>query len=244
MEKILIASDLDSTLIHSKRSKNYDDYDICVWKRYTTNEQVSFISCENYKKLVKIMNAPNIDFLPITTRSAESYRNIIIFENQDALVANGGILLSKNSKSYFLKDIITLDASIALNYISKYLLENSVDFEYVDNCFIMIRANYNDLILENVISSKFQDIKIVKERTKTYYIPKTLTKGNALRKYVNNKNYKKIIACGDSEFDASMAEIADILYCRGSAIKGDNVINSEREDFTTKLLDTLLQYIE
>lgn len=90
MKKILLACDLDNTLIHSHRHKN--DGDICI--EILNDKQQSFITPHTRELIAKLPD--NITLLPVTTRSIEQYMRIQ-WENSPeyALVTNGTVSSKK-----------------------------------------------------------------------------------------------------------------------------------------------------
>ena len=91
MKKILLACDLDNTLIHSYRHKK--DNDICI--ETINDKQQGFISPHTYEFIKNIPE--NITLIPVTTRSIEQYMRIQWKKAPEyALVANGTILLKNN----------------------------------------------------------------------------------------------------------------------------------------------------
>ena len=95
MKKILFASDLDNTLIHSYKQKS--DSDICV-ELYQEREQ-SFMSQNAVSLFRQMIQQKNICFLPVTTRTTAQYQRIFFpdgYRPKFAFTANGHILLHKH----------------------------------------------------------------------------------------------------------------------------------------------------
>ena len=70
MRKILLASDLDNTLIHSYKHRR--DNDICI--ELLKGEEQGFMSRRVYDCLSALPD--NIELVPLTTRSVEQFERI------------------------------------------------------------------------------------------------------------------------------------------------------------------------
>ena len=81
--------------------------------------------------------------------------------------------------------------------------------------------------------------------TKVYVVPKKLSKGMAIRRFRQWVGADMIIAAGDSEFDISMLEEADIAFAAEALIEKfpdrKNFIFEEKDIIFS---DTILRYLK
>lgn len=134
MKKILVACDLDNTLIHSYKYRREDD--ICV-EIFKGREQ-GFICKDAVKKLVLLND--KVEFIPITTRSIEQYQRIQwekMVVPEYALTTNGAILL-KNG----VKDDVWLQESTRI--VRKYQGELNRVLEFLEKEEEYIRCKFVD----------------------------------------------------------------------------------------------------
>ncbi len=211
---ILFASDLDNTLIFSY--KKAIENSICV--EVKDDKELSFMTYKAYNTLQDIIN--KFVFVPITTRSIEQYKRIKLLKNnypKYALVCNGGVLLVNNEvDSKWHKETLDL-ISISISELNKgiKLLDNDKNIylkpRCVDDVFVFAKtSNIEETtnILNNNLDLNKVTIKNILD--KIYILPKNLTKGNALDRLKNLLEIDYTICSGDSDFDISMLQKADI----------------------------------
>lgn len=228
---ILLALDLDNTLIHSY--KKAEGSHICVeegnihgvWKKlsYMTPEAV-----EGLKSL-----SSGIFPIPITTRSVEQFRRISVFgENPPmAVTSNGGTLLINGipDKQWRAESEQLINAAISELEHGKDILETdknrSFEVRFVDESFIFTKSDDPEKTV-SLLSSQLdrQAVDILTNGSKVYILPKGLNKGNALCRLKKRLSPETTIAAGDSEFDIPMLLSADI------ALVPDNGLNAALGD--------------
>lgn len=237
MKKILLACDLDNTLIHSYRHKK--DNDICI--EMINDKQQGFISPHTYELIKNIPE--NITLIPVTTRSIEQYMRIQWEKAPEyALVANGTILLKNNIPSEY-EDIS--------GYISEIkALERKInpdDFKkvkFVDNMYLFAYRDESKGIKK--IAEKYSALTSLETQysgRKIYFFPPPANKGRAVKKFAEKFGYDFIISAGDSSIDFSMLEISNIAIVpdKGTAekIKNKNIkICPENKIFSEFILET------
>lgn len=244
----LFACDLDNTLIHSYKKASPDD--VCV--EVKDGKKLSFMTPYAYNKLRKINSNKDIEFVPVTTRSVEQYLRIDFFDGKPshmALAANGGILLidgvpdlqwveeSKALISDSIKEFKT-----GMRYLEN---DNNIFFEIriVDELFVFTKSH--DPLKTKECLEKILDPDIVSPFVigdKVYIFPDILSKGNAVSRLRKRFVFDKIICAGDSEFDVSMLDIADIAYCPDALcddVKNQNITGFDitEKRFADSLLD-------
>ena len=94
---VLFTSDLDRTLIFSKRRMLANTCYISI--EQLDDQTISYMSKTTYERLVQLHSV--LDFVPVTTRSLQQYTRLSLFHYdltpKIAIVANGGVIL-RNGK--------------------------------------------------------------------------------------------------------------------------------------------------
>lgn len=216
---ILFASDLDNTLIHSY--KKAAESDICV--EYKEEKALSYMTPDALEMLRELNSRNDIIFAPLTTRSTEQYERINFFGEQFpelALAANGGILYENGriNDSWFKesRDIISdcyTEFEKGIDYFSddEYVY---FDIRIVDELFVFTKSSApftTKAVLDSVLDlSKVGAYNI---GDKVYIFPNSLTKGAAVERLRKKYDFEKVICAGDSDFDVSMLNKADLALC-------------------------------
>ena len=221
MQKILLATDLDNTLIHSYKHKTSTD--ICV--EYIDNKEQSFMTNYTYKRLSLL--SKTVDIIPITSRTIAQYNRIKFPDNciNKAITTNGVFLLENEQVTLILTDE-------NIQYDNLCYLKNMIEKEskakvvnLADNMYLYVSC---ETILDaQYIANKYYYKTIINpiiSGRKIYFIPEYYSKGKALQKLM--KNYDLTIAAGDSELDVSMLNTANI------AIIPKNLINKVNNSHT------------
>lgn len=228
--KILLACDLDNTLIHSYKHRCADD--ICV-ELYEGREQ-SFISPRALELLKKI--SAQIFFVPVTTRSIAQYRRIFWageFFPRCAVVANGAYFLDGNRQKNLLREFIEPYEEKLHAQHEKFLKNPAFDIcRIVDESFLFLKCR-DDLDADKI----FFDTDLIVQHTgkKIYLFPPKLNKGEALKRLIKKFSPDKVFAAGDSAIDLPMLELADVAFAAEN-LRGKNFITfSAAEDFLEKI---------
>ena len=248
---ILFASDLDNTLIYSYKKKPKNS--ICVeWKE---GKELSFMSRRAYDLLAEA--AGKVCFVPITTRSIEQYQRIS-FGNETkitwALAANGGLLLKNGEmdarwrQETFHRMEDSRESLLQALALLKHDTNIIFDIRLVDGIFVYTKSVQPEKTLA-VLRKKLDGRQVFLDANgeKIYVFPKCLTKGFALERLKQKLLPKKVIAAGDSGFDLSMAEIADVFYgpqalFLESAESHVCLYQGEKTGFADFLLEDLLNH--
>jgi len=219
MKKILFASDLDNTLIHSHKYRN--NFDVCV-ELYQEREQ-SFMSQEAVTLFRQMIRQENICFLPVTTRTIAQYQRISFPEAyvpEFALTTNGHILLKHG-----IPEAEWLSASRKKN--TQYLPElrkletlclTDTRFRHVslaDDMFVACACETPETA--DICLTDYQKLTFLlgfRTGRKLYFFPPDSDKGTALQKFRENYPADIVIAAGDSEMDFPMLKHADIALFR------------------------------
>lgn len=218
-KKLIYASDLDRTLIFSERFiKEYPSDTPYSPVEYKGIEVVSYMDDKVKAELIELAKRPEVEFIPITSRSTEEYNRINLgFKPEYVVSASGGVILhngeidleyAKYVKKY-------MDYNEALNILADVEdCLDSVDYsvKMIDNTYLFYKTNdpkrYDDEVLQLMV--KYPDWTFTRQNNKCYAIPSHISKQVALRWLWHELGQPKIVASGDSELDLPMLSLADI----------------------------------
>lgn len=211
---IIFNVDMDNTIIYSYK------HDIGMEKRCAEiyqGREISFMTHKTEKMLKEI--AKEILVVPTTTRTKEQYERIRLGldEIPYALVCNGGILLKNGAEdeAWYQESLNMIQESNEELEKAERLLEADEDvcFEIrnIRGLFIFTKSNRPEESVKK-LSDKLNAslVDVFNNGVKVYVVPKKLTKGNAVSRLKALLNAEKVIAAGDSEFDISMLQCADM----------------------------------
>lgn len=211
MKDIAFVSDLDSTLIFSKRQKI--DSDVCI--EYLDGNEQSFMTKNSIEKLSKAMKIA--EFIPLTSRSFNQYNRIQFNDNTPkyALIANGAILLvDKKIDEAWLKESKKLMEP--WNKEMEEIYKEIKSMSGVKICYMINDlfpyVSFYDETLANKCKEHFNDkvtLDIGVSGRKVYFTPPTVSKGEAVNRLRKAFGIKSIISAGDSDLDISMLEKSD-----------------------------------
>lgn len=234
------ASDLDRTLIYSTRSGLGEHPDNCQLVEMYNGKPLSYISTQTKENLQKIMK--EMLFIPVTTRTAEQYNRISLFNENEpkyAVVSNGGIILEdgkpiKEWSEYIernSKHSLPLEEMVAL--IKQFPIYEEVEkLRFADNLFFYLifekekAANINTTpILEWGNRNGWQ---VSLQGKKLYFIPNAIDKWEAVHYLQKRLSIRKVISAGDSLLDKNLIEKASygIAPAHGEILKHHPFIRS------------------
>ena len=221
MKKILLACDLDNTLIHSYKQKQ--DEDVCI--EWIQGREQGFISRNAFNQIECIEEKS--EFVPVTTRSIEQYLRIKWGKKvkpQYAITTNGAVLLDGEAPDVSWKNESESMLSGYKEELADILnrLENGDDYircRMVDSMYVFAYRK-EGVDTDNKVKSYADrtSLKVVSSGKKIYFFPPEFNKGNALIRLAKRLEADIIIAAGDSEIDIPMLELADIAYCKNGII--------------------------
>lgn len=211
---IILNVDLDNTLIYSYK---HDIGNNCRNVELYEGREVSFITEKTYSLLQKVRE--KLLLVPTSTRTIEQYNriNLGIGNFQYALVCNGGILLrdGERDEEWYRKSQELITTSKEELEKAKNLLEKNerryFDLRYIEELFIFTKCKNPESVVEylkQALNTKLVDI--FSNGEKVYVVPCKLNKGTAVRRFREMLEPEYVIAAGDSEFDRSMVEVADM----------------------------------
>lgn len=241
--------DLDNTLIYSYKHDIGDDKR-CV--ELYQGREISFMTDRTWQLLKELKK--RLMVVPTTTRTAEQYRRIKLGlgDFPYALVCNGGILLTDGAsdEKWHQESLSLISASMGELTRAERLLEKDSN-----RCFEV--RNINELFLFTKSSCPEESVKRLEEELdsslvdvfrngiKVYVVPKQLNKGRAVSRLRKRLEPEMVVAAGDSEFDRSMLECADIaLAPQGLKLSGAAWQKVKRINENMLFSEGLLEEIE
>lgn len=212
---IVFNVDLDNTLIYSYK------HDIGDNKRNVEiyqGREISFITEHTYELIKAVRAIDDVLMVPTTTRTVSQYERIDLGTGlfKYALCCNGGILLEDgvSNEQWYQDSLAIIKESIPELKRALDILEidnrRTFDLRFIDELFVFTKCNQPEMVVEDlkeVLDLNYVDV--FNNGIKVYVVPKTLSKGMAVKRFKEYIGADKIIAAGDSEFDISMLEVAD-----------------------------------
>lgn len=219
----VFASDLDQTLIFSKKWCEFARARDLKVVEYLNGKEQSYISKEALSLLEKIHR--EFLFIPSTTRTLNQY-NRITFPNIKAkysIVSNGAVILNEGKIDEVWKESIE---KLKLNYpsideVKSKLkgIENQkgfIELKTVEDGFLyMINEEAvfsRELIFEYERELKKDGWIISDQGRKVYFLPECIQKGKALNYLKENINVKYLVSAGDSNLDLSLKKESDLFF--------------------------------
>lgn len=221
---MIIASDLDRTLIYSNRAidefgRPLDSNLIPIESR--EGKSVSFMTEASYKALAAISSEHL--FVPITTRTADQYKRIFIFQQEltphYAITSNGARILHDGEEMPEWSAILTdkmKHETAAIGEIIAFLQKEEVLFDNMrkqieDLFFYFILKSPLAMSDKHALSSLLAPYGwiVSLQGRKLYFIPKTINKGDALQFVCSYSGAKVVAGSGDSILDLDF-----LKYCR------------------------------
>lgn len=232
---IVFHTDLDNTLIYSYK------HDIGENKRCVEiyqGREISFVTQETYRLLHKLSECrEQVLIVPTTTRTAEQYARIDMGVGgfRYALVCNGGVLLTSGTDDHIADTIADNNAIVREDEKwyrdSLEMIQDSVgelrralslldadprrtfELRFVRDLFVYTKCGEPEAVvndLKKVLNAEMVDI--FNNGVKVYVVPKALNKGKAVARFRKYVGADYVIAAGDSVFDVSMLEAADLGF--------------------------------
>lgn len=210
----VINLDLDNTLIYSckhdigERKMNVEIYQ---------GREISFMTEKSHELLKEIKSRCLV--VPTTTRTREQYERIDLRAGDFpyALVCNGGVLLvngQKDSAWYEESRRLISDCMEELSRGAELLRSEptrKLEVRFIEELFLFTKCGEPKKAaarLKKCLDSRKVDVFCNGE--KLYVVPGKLNKGAAAERFCRYVGADEVIAAGDSEFDVSMTESADI----------------------------------
>lgn len=262
---LLFTSDLDRTLIYSKRMmENFPPVTVPVVAERLDGEAMSMMT-EATTKLLYQVHEKTL-FVPVTTRAQHQYERIHLIKDlcpTFAITSNGGTILEKGRPSEQWAKVLRKrieDSSIPnADMLRRFDAMKSDTWLqrtfYVDELFYVYYVDL-EIIRQVEVQAMIQEFDalgwhVLLQGRKLYFLPKVLTKEAAIAYMKEHCTYDVHVAAGDSIMDYGMLAMADIGY---TPFHGDlkdkqpetlrNTIYSAHcgEAFTKNLLEEVLRH--
>lgn len=245
MRMIVFNVDMDNTLIYSYK------HDIGMNKRCAEiyqGREISFMT-EQTQSLLKEV-AQKVLVVPTTTRTVEQYNRIDLGlgEMPYVLACNGGVLLinGEEDPEWYAESLeLVRDCNSELEK-GEQILETdenrSFEVRNIKGLFLFTKSEEPEqsvALLKQKLDASLVDI--FSNGVKVYVVPKQLSKGNAVLRLKDKLGAEKIMAAGDSEFDISMLQCADIAVAPESLEVENNYIKKINDDLLFS--EEMLRYI-
>lgn len=247
----ILCTDLDNTIIYSyKHDIGNEKMNVELYKE----REISFISNHTFELLKKVKE----EFLviPTSTRTIEQYEriNLKIGTFKYALVCNGSVLLvdGKKDKDWYEESLrlakpSNLEVKKALEYLENDK-RRTFELRYIEDLFVFTKCYKSETVVNELRKHLDKNlVSVFNNKEKVYVLPTLLSKGKAIERLRKYLKAEFIIAAGDSEFDISMVEAADVgLVPYGFKsefnIKSDIHEMGKEGLFSEELLRKCLQY--
>ncbi|MGY0374103.1 HAD family hydrolase [Clostridium sp. JNZ J1-5] len=224
---MIFASDLDRTLIYTRKLIDDQDKDILLVERYNDKE-LSFMRKKAIESLKNIKNKAL--FIPVTTRTIDQYKRIFIMQNEIkplyAVVSNGGNILINGEVDTTWQNIIKSAIDKVTNHeiVKQKFLEYFVDKSWIkkmilrDNLFYSVHFEDKSLLkLEHLEEFKKwaeeNGWRISLQSTKLYIVPQPVNKWDAVLYIKNREKKSRVVSAGDSYLDYPILINADHAIC-------------------------------
>ncbi|QDX92686.1 hypothetical protein EEL30_10420 [Brevibacillus laterosporus] len=223
---MLYASDLDQTLIYSRRSFGAFD---------ENSEKIRLVEMRGEKEISFMVQratdvlkeiAAQMMFVPVTTRTREQYRRIHLFYKEIrptyAVTSNGGHILYNGQLDMAWNHSVTQkieDSSLPLHELIKAFAEiKSSEWlhnEYIaDKLFYYCTVNRTTMPMEEILvfgdwaNQKGWNLSI--QGRKVYIVPHAVNKRDAVRAIQEREGLTTLISSGDSLLDFPLLDASDI----------------------------------
>lgn len=211
----IFCTDLDNTLIYSYKRELPQPRRCVEWYE---GREVSFMTEQSLLLLRSL--SEKIPVIPVSTRSAAQYERVNPgIETPYALVCNGGILLvdGKRDEEWYQESLALIkDCKEELDRARTCLdkdIYRSFEVRLIEELFLFTKSHEPQktiAMLEAVVD--LSKVDVFENGVKVYVVPKTLSKGQAIKRLKPYLLADRIIAAGDSRFDISMLAVADAGY--------------------------------
>ena len=261
---LLFTSDLDRTLIYSKRMMdNFPPATTPVVAERLDGEAMSMMTEATTKLLLQVHEQTL--FVPVTTRAVHQYERIHLIKDlcpTFAITSNGGTILEKGRPSKEWAKVLRKrieDSSIPeADMLRRFDAMKSDTWLqrtfYVDDLFYVYYVDL-EIIRQEEVQAIIQEFAalgwyVLLQGRKLYFLPKVLTKEAAIAYMKEHCTYDVHVAAGDSIMDYGMLATANIGYTpdhgdlkdKQSKVLGNTIYSAySGEDFTKNLLEEVLR---
>ncbi|WP_145415234.1 HAD family hydrolase [Paenibacillus xylanexedens] len=221
---MIYASDLDQTLVYSRRSMGVaEDAPGLVPAEWIRGELSAFMSAETLNQLMTLPK--DILFIPVTTRTVAQYQRIQIFQQEVipsyAITSNGGNILMNGKVDPFWNEHVRskLQEHSATAAEVRQIFDGVLNKEWVvgerlcDELFFAFVIHRDRMPVEEVT----EKIKLVEslgweasvQGRKLYLVPSAVNKRAAVEHIRHQIGDVPVVASGDSLLDRCLLDYAD-----------------------------------
>ena len=224
---MLFASDLDQTLIYSKRfipKGESVEIHAVESKKLKPMSYMTKVAIESLKQLTC-----EVMFIPVTTRTIEQYKRIFLLTEdikpKYAIVSNGGNLLVRGQVDTLWKNILDKklrEECLGMEEVHQRFQEIHSDEWVIDHRKADGMFSYCIVDRSKVPFDEIEDFKewlnennwsVSLQGRKLYFVPQCICKGAAISHIKEREGYQTMAAAGDSLLDLPMLEMADYALC-------------------------------
>lgn len=236
---VLFASDLDQTLIYSRRSMGSEvkPEELIEVERFEGKAQ-SYMTEQSQTALWDL--EPDTVFVPVTTRTREQYERVTgIYEGDEpprfAIISNGAVILENG------EPVKEWSTDIRRQCVSRKTIIGEVmpivHQHFNEDWVLRVREAEDWFVYLIIDRARFPEEKlpfytdvfrkigwaISLQGRKLYLMPESITKAAAMEYVRDRINADYVIAAGDSLLDLDLLESADagLLAAHGEAVKSD-----------------------
>jgi hydroxymethylpyrimidine pyrophosphatase-like HAD family hydrolase len=242
---VIFASDLDQTLIYSRKSFHLPDISNVQVRLVETldGKEISFMT-ENAIKLLREITKKT-SFVPVTTRTIEQYKRISIFQEEIiptfAVTSNGGNILFQGIRdkewSHMIKQKLDSECqSIEKVYEEIHHFSSPLwvqNMKIADGLFIYLIVDQENIPYE-ALAHFTQELEQLGwnhslQGRKLYFVPKPVNKWDAVQFIQHKLGAKAVFTSGDSLLDLCMLinSTYSMAPCHGE-LEGSHELHIER----------------
>lgn len=234
---ILFASDLDQTLIYSRRTMGSDISETELREAERIDGKPHSFMTEKSQSALWNLDS-SVCFLPVTTRTQAQYERVTgIYEGNKrprfAIVSNGAVILENGKPIREWSDDIRQQCVSRKTVIHELLPE--IERHFSEDWVLSVREADDWFVYMILDRERFPEEKmdfyartfreigwsLSLQGRKLYFMPESITKAGAMEYVKNRINATYVVAAGDSLLDMCLLESADLglLPAHGEAAK-------------------------
>ena len=228
MNSVLVASDLDRTLIYSSKAFFLEVPDhlapAMVVAELYEGVPISFMTRAAEQLLLEVTRTAI--FVPVTTRTVAQYRRVRLpgAVPEYAVTTNGGVLLKNGEPDIEWQTTVgqrVSEGSAPLAEIEEFLSREAY------RTWILRLRQAEELFLYAIVDRELMPAEFVQELNawcaslgwtvsvqgrKLYCVPQPVTKNSAVAEVARRTGASRVIAAGDSLLDGPMLAEADVAF--------------------------------
>ncbi|MFJ8529498.1 HAD family hydrolase [Bacillus sp. NPDC094106] len=224
---MIFASDLDQTLIYSRKSfrANIEDEHIQLIETLDGKE-ISFITHKAISLLQKLQL--QAEFIPVTTRTIEQFQRITLFQTEVvpeyAITSNGGNILHNGKQDFVWKE--TIQKKLSTECLEKedvlkefrqishedWVISQKTADHLFHYCIIKREHIPNEELASFTAWLDEQGWTYSLQGRKLYFVPKPVNKWDAVQYIKERLQASTVITAGDSLLDLCMLEGANHAF--------------------------------